>query len=758
MPKSIFDRFRTPTAPTPTPEQVATADAQAKAEQSNWPWWKQYMTNAGEMLAGGATGLLGLSEPSQEERMKGLFQRSPYDIGSSIGNVGGATEGMAKAGLPMMGILGKEGKITHGTQRIFDYFNDKNNEVGDVLGWLSHGAENPRYSESYSSGGLKGLKSVDLYSNKPVSKNELSISGEKWYSKPEDVGKTVAPRTIPIQLHNKNTLDLVEPNADDISQALASLDDWEKRSLIQKFKEARSGMREGARTEAFLPTRHYDQLSDIPANEVPIRHVAEHLRMTPETFKKSPFDAIRYRDVGEKSWAFPPDVPAKTPWGVDVTSPPKELKVLKTDKPSGGTLEVHPSRWDDVGALSAQLKNNPDMKLTGEQIEKLYYDNKITGKQKYDLYKNNVMSSSDQIAGMKPVSKSWDELTNQEKINWKPGEGTYKHGGEKKTAEEWENIAKNESPGLNPYTVHPHSKQFDITKSKFKNEMEAQGLSPHSSDYLSTIIAKHGKQKFTPEELNKLNDTEMLTESEHQYMKQHHMIEPSAHDKEMEGLFSKEGTSKSNTEKQKLMDQMTSYGLSSDSADYLSGLVKINQFKKEKFTPEQINQLAKEHNLSPNEVNYLQHNHSVGKSLNQDEVDNLLDKHLGTKPNEPFKPGKSSIMEQIEKNTLHGKMTSEGHFIPDFKKHPNEWAHKQIELNKYSTTKINDMYANGSISKDEWNALHKALVTKAEEWLDKNKHLIKPGYTSTLFDEAMDKGEVSGKVWGAYLKMLEGKK
>lgn len=468
------------------------------------------------------------------------------------------------AGLPFLGLLGAGAKVYHGTQKIFDKFSNKENDVNDVLGWLSHAAENPRYSESYASGNMKGIKGVDLFSHKPVSPEELKISGDKWYSNPNDVGKTVAPRTIPIQLHNKNTLDLVDPNPDDISHALASLDPYERGNLIQKFKDARRGMREGNYKEQFLPMRHYGE-EDVPMNEVPVRHVAENLRMTPESFKKSPFDAIRYRDVNEKSWAFPHDVSAKTPWGTDVTNPPRDIKVIKTDKPMGGTLEVHPDRWDNPSDLAAQLKISPDMKLTGEQIEKLYYDNKITGKQKYDLYKNNVMSSSEQMAGFKPT--------------------------------------------------------FGYNKP------------PKPTDELDSILGPKLKEKY---------------------------------------------------------------------------------------------------NSEPPKGN-----------LTQSEVDDLLAKHQH-----------GPIVQNTPNGPIKGKQTSEGHFIPDSKAHPKEWADKMMEINNYTDKDVNNMYSKGYISQNEYEALNNTMKDKSEKWLEQNKHLLKPTTSYDQLSKAVTEGNATGHVWNAYLKML----
>lgn len=659
------------------------------------------------------------------------------------------------AGLPFLNILGAGGMIGHGTQKVFDYFNNKHNDTSDVLGWLSHGAEDIPYATQYA-GGMKG-KFVDLNTKNVIHPHELTgYSGDK-----------LAPRMIPIQLHNKNTLDLVNPNPDDISHALASLEPYERKSLIESFKDARRRLYSGeAHKEEFLPNRHYDEPGNIPMNEVPLRHVAENLRMTPETFAKSPFDAIRYRDTKQKAWAFPDTTPAKTPWGVDVTNPPKPIQVIKTDKPSGGILEVHPDRWEDPGALAAQLKTNPDMKLTGAQIEKLYYDNKITGKQKYNLYKNNVMSSSEQVAGMK-LSKSWDELSNKEKINWKPGEEKYKGGYFAHSQTTPEGIPyfagapiKEDSLKMLHHHGHVNDEEFNSVMQKFAKP----------SDELDSILGPKLKEKYT----------EKKTAEE--------------------------------WGKQSLIDQMTSYGLNNDSADYLSSLV--TEMGKKNFTPEQINKLSIEHALTPNEVNYLQHNHSIHKpeppkgNLTQSEVDDLLAKHQPTKykigdkltitpksGGEPFnvnlknqfdlneldhyisggskiehttlpKTNQSTLISQNTPNgPIKGVQTNEGHFIPDSKMHPNEWADKILELNPhYDEKKIGDIYTNGAISQHEynalWNAKQKQNDNLAHEWLTKNMDLssgIAYGGHYNAISKAVKKGEVSPDVWGVYNKLVGGK-
>ena len=245
------------------------------------------------------------SDPSRSGLSKQRELRKKYPKISAVGDLltGGATNpdfepgivDLLLAGLPFSSII-KSGKVFHGTQKVFDKFDPELNNKGDVLGWLTHFAENPKYAEKFSEGLIKGKRS-----------NRENI--------------------IPANIQAKNVLDLVNPNSDDISQILAAFDPSERKNLIQNFKLARA---------------------DRPFNKAPLSSIAEKIttRMKPELFERSPFDAIRYTDMNEKSWAVPTNKTlVTTSYGTPLTDIPKKLKVLKTDKPSGGelTLETSPS-------------------------------------------------------------------------------------------------------------------------------------------------------------------------------------------------------------------------------------------------------------------------------------------------------------------------------------------------------------------------------------------------------------------------------
>lgn len=230
-------------------------------------------------------------------------------------------------------------RVFHGTQRLFDKFDPSRYDTSDVLGWLTHFAEDPTYAGRYAMGQTKGIKHIP-------EEGPLDLSTTFYGPKGYETVK-VAPHTIPAQIEAKNVLDLVDPHPDDISQALAALNSHDRQALIGQFKRARAGIRDrlawygnqdyspqGLANELGVAREHLpDQMT---FNEIPIRVVADKIRLDPETFKKTPFDAIRYRDNEHKSWAVPEGTPIRSEFGHAFAEPPKKLKVVKTDDPRVG--------------------------------------------------------------------------------------------------------------------------------------------------------------------------------------------------------------------------------------------------------------------------------------------------------------------------------------------------------------------------------------------------------------------------------------
>jgi hypothetical protein len=198
-----------------------------------------------------------------------------YGVGLDLSNID-------NAGLPFTTLRGviKNGQKTvepvyRGAKRFRENLNPAHYNTNDYLGWMTHAAEEPHYADYYTTGMTQ-------------SKNIGNLPDR--------------PNVTPIVLRNKNTLDLINPNWDDLSQAVASIpSEYGRRSIIDNLKHAEGDAYYKDKTN-YLATR--------------IRNVYEN----PETFKSSPFDAIRYDDAGHPSWAFPEETLnyAVTPGGVPV--------------------------------------------------------------------------------------------------------------------------------------------------------------------------------------------------------------------------------------------------------------------------------------------------------------------------------------------------------------------------------------------------------------------------------------------------------
>lgn len=278
----------------------ATQNRVAKESQSKMPIWKQYAQSGIDALVGGLKGVLGV-DPAEGESYAG--RKTNLGIQALT------------AGLPFA-TLRKGKPIFHGTKKVFEKFNPSLYDESDVLGWMTHGAVDPSYAESYALGQAK--------------------HGLDWSDK---------PNIIAMQPEAKNVLDLYEPNVDDLSQAIASTDPRNRANLIDLFKWARRNP-EDARE--FLKLPQGVEANQLSVSEIPARFVAEKIRLSPEEFEKTPFDAIRYRDVRQESYAIPPKTPITSYYGkAPLTDAPRELKVVKDvgDRPYTGTAEVAEDRW-----------------------------------------------------------------------------------------------------------------------------------------------------------------------------------------------------------------------------------------------------------------------------------------------------------------------------------------------------------------------------------------------------------------------------
>lgn len=284
----------------------------ALESQADDPTWKK----AGRAGIDVATNLI-----------KGMFGVEPEEDESYWGRKANLGAQMVQAGLPLPALL-KGRNLLHGTSKVFNKFNPNVYDKRDTLGWMTHATTNPKYADDYAFGTIK----------------HGSPLGAR-------------PNMLNIKPEAQNVLDLMDPNADDMSQALASLSPSNRAKAINEFKNARQKIRlEPVIGKGMLAGSHYPKWNEVPADEVPIRVLADRLRLSPEEFDKTPFDAIRYRDVDEESYAFPSRTPIKSKYGASLTDDPKQLKVIRdtSNRPYTGKA----TRIDERGypILSSFLK------------------------------------------------------------------------------------------------------------------------------------------------------------------------------------------------------------------------------------------------------------------------------------------------------------------------------------------------------------------------------------------------------------------
>jgi len=319
MPQNLLPipDFRSSVAP--TPEQIAEYERYVAEQQANDPLWKKLGRGALGATAGAFKGLFGLEPP------EGLLQNNPEVAGNVFSQV-------LQAGLPFWAIT-KGRPVFHGTTKVFDRFDPSKNDVEDVLGWMTHFAERPSYANDYSTGVIKG-----------------------------STGKA---NMIAAKPQAQNTLDLVDPNPDDIAAALAAVPEWHRKELLSAFKDTRRQVREGGDKYRYLGERHYRDEGYPEDAQLPIQTVAEKLRMGPEDFDKTLFDAIRYRDMGNISWAVPEKTPIQTAWGLPMTNDPKPLEMLKLpdNAPIKSELQVQTgSKYFDAPKHTSILDIKPKPK------------------------------------------------------------------------------------------------------------------------------------------------------------------------------------------------------------------------------------------------------------------------------------------------------------------------------------------------------------------------------------------------------------
>lgn len=314
-----------------TSEQLKLRDTKAKQEQDKWPAWKRKTTSTLEKAMDATMSFMGI--PLNESRA------------TQYGELG-------QSGLPFAA-FGPKGikSLYHGTRKIFDKFDPSRNDPSDVLGHMTHFAENPSYASSYAEGNAK--YGYGNNSNIIIAKPDA-----------------------------KNVLDLVDPNADDISQAVALSEN--KNELIRVFKQMRKETRKS--DSGYLPTfRHYGHVSS-PEKEWPIRAVAENLKLSPSTTENMPWDAIRYHDVNEKSWAFPARTPIKSFFGDQSLTeeiPISPIKGFRKDDFSAGNFpaaprlyskDPPPNKYTSFESVPQNKYLDPDMGLIDDVFDATGHD------------------------------------------------------------------------------------------------------------------------------------------------------------------------------------------------------------------------------------------------------------------------------------------------------------------------------------------------------------------------------------------------
>lgn len=297
----------------------------------------------------GITGLIsGYLGTNQVERGQ---PRNARNIGTAIGELLGFAPSpgdVVKAGLPFAAIM-KGADVYHGTQRQLTKFNPRKNDRNDVLGWMHHFAEDPEYSsKDYAFGHSKGIKTLPyarnpIYPQPPLTDQDLTGFDYKTgkYAK-------ITPTVFPVQLGAKNTLDLVDPNLDDIMEAVAALHPEDKERMINLFKQVR---RDPEDYRMSLNSRHHPDLKDMPRSEILPKILAEEIRLDPDTFPKTSFDAIRYRDMGYKSWAVPEGTPIHSRFGAPMSDiwTPMQVNRLPYNLDTGSKLELQPGFFQERG-------------------------------------------------------------------------------------------------------------------------------------------------------------------------------------------------------------------------------------------------------------------------------------------------------------------------------------------------------------------------------------------------------------------------
>lgn len=236
------------------------------------------------------------------------------------------------AGVPFSALT--RGKpVYHGTPFRFNKFDFTRNDPKDSIGWMTHFSETPEYANDWASGAMKNRPGEVHFQSGGVSwdANRLSanprgVFEHKPYTLDELIFRNDAqlpeanfgPQVIPAQIKAENILDTVRPNATDAAAVIGNMPPRERQAAIAKFKWSRRNdpVRFGSNT--FGNTMGG---SGYATDE--LRYTLARAMQNPETFYRTPFDAVRYTDGGVPSIAVPPSTPILSQWGAPLNNPVK---------------------------------------------------------------------------------------------------------------------------------------------------------------------------------------------------------------------------------------------------------------------------------------------------------------------------------------------------------------------------------------------------------------------------------------------------